>query len=641
MTISPAKRQEIFDAIADRLSYVEPEDRFVVDTYGVIISAVKQSSHDAEEFTSTLAEALPPDKLLHSDIVLSEGREFYEILRQVLRYAGINPTRSRKTPLPIQVAKMLYLSPDQSVLTEEEKKDEDNDIRAAQTIYKTLTFPHAPKHHAGTDTNVATPRGHFESDNSEKRASSVKEEHSRLGPKVDTNIPSHGPSGTRTPNEQEEYNSMMAAARALRDRRGSRSGSIPHRDRDPSVTSYLNENAISGKPSSASRQKTSFTQTIMKKYDKENELFSGTDNKSWSCHLQKFKEMGKAHDVVDDDTLLGIVQWTLRAGPLMAYERYCAQPNASWTGFIDLMNNTYNSEIIHARTRNAIMSVSLRDELFQPDDGSKNTRHSGAVTRTANKILKYAKDLPKDERSDKHLLQYLRMAIQGVEFTKVAQLASLESKESTFDSLSLAIQTAAQVEDNHERTALASTTPKTREIFQTTALSDTTSEFEILFTDRRFGRIPHKRSKKCGDNKTENGAYKGKPLQCFDCKSTKHLKYHKECPAEIDRRKPGGSILDGVHKQLKEGKRPAQILACLAIALEDSTNPVREPESATEASPDPSVVDVRFNSAGIYAENNRPDSEDDLFSNNFNDRLAHSLEASLNSGPHFTGGHAF
>ncbi len=48
-------------------------------------------------------------------------------------------------------------------------------------------------------------------------------------------------------------------------------------------------------------------------------------------------------------------------------------------------------------------------------------------------------------------LQYLRMAIQGVEFTKNSQLMSVQKTDSSFDSVSLSLQTAAQVEDNYFR----------------------------------------------------------------------------------------------------------------------------------------------------------------------------------------------
>ncbi len=157
------------------------------------------------------------------------------------------------------------------------------------------------------------------------------------------------------------------------------------------------------------------------------------------------------------------------------------------------------------------------------------------------------------------------MAVQGVKFTKVAQLNSLQDKYSTFDTFCLSIQTAAQVEDNHSRSSKPST------ILHSARSSDESATFESLFVDRRFGQTPRRRSKKCGDDKKPNGQWNGKTLSCHDCGSKAHLKFHRACPAEISRRKEGGSILDGVRKQISQGHSSQEIFACLAIALDDAT----------------------------------------------------------------------
>ncbi len=140
------------------------------------------------------------------------------------------------------------------------------------------------------------------------------------------------------------------------------------------------------------------------------------------------------------------------------------------------------------------------------------------------------------------------MAIRGVEFTKYAQL-SLPDESTTFDDLSLSIQTAAQVEDTHKQAEVAKGGSKSYGSIYRTNHSDVISElmienepeqfqqFNVHYTDRRFGRVRNRRSSKCGDNKRSNGTWNGKIMTCHECKSTKHLKFHKECPTEIKRRK--------------------------------------------------------------------------------------------------------
>lgn len=49
-----------------------------------------------------------------------------------------------------------------------------------------------------------------------------------------------------------------------------------------------------------------------------------------------------------------------------------------------------------------------------------------------------------------------------------------------------------------------------------------------------------------------------------------HLKLHKECPAEIKRRKSRGSVLDDVKKQFDSGAPAKQAKYCLPVGLEDT-----------------------------------------------------------------------
>eukprot|EP00171_Calliarthron_tuberculosum_P016681 IDg16681t1 len=294
------------------------------------------------------------------------------------------------------------------------------------------------------------------------------------------------------------------------------------------------------------------TSTILKRYEKEDSRFSGTDGRSWTSHLNTFIEMGKSYDTTDVSTLLHLVQWTLNPGPKM------------------LMGK------VHDQSRPAIMAISLADELAYHDSGPVSTRNARAVTRTANKIISLAKDLPSQEKNDVTLLQYLRMAIQGVDFTKVAQLSSLQTKESTFDTLRLSVQTASQVEDSY-----ANKTKKSN-VLLLDQLSPTEKEDDIL--------------------------------------DPKHLKFHRDCPGEIRRRKEGGSILDGVQKQLQSGRSTEEVLECLSFALEAATKEENEIESShepNESLKEEEPVNIRFaTSSGDAKVHEKPDDEDEaLFDN--------------------------
>lgn len=257
-------------------------------------------------------------------------------------------------------------------------------------------------------------------------------------------------------------------------------------------------------------------------------MFTGTDNRSWICHVQNFEALAKSHDVNCDATLLELVQWTLGPGPKMSWERYVKEIQATWEGYKVMMSKRHNSSSVHARTRESIMAISLKGAAQKPDTGPLNTRNSRAVTKTVDKIVKLAKDLPESERSETHLLSFLRMAIRGVGYTKFAQI-TLSDEDTSFDDLSLAIQTAAQVEDSNSdqsqtRTAIGTFITEQHD----TCPSSFTELMEIVdwehcegynvnFIDLRFGRTPRKRSNKCGDNKRSNGEWKGKRMTCHDC----------------------------------------------------------------------------------------------------------------------------
>ena len=64
--------------------------------------------------------------------------------------------------------------------------------------------------------------------------------------------------------------------------------------------------------------------------------------------------------------------------------------------------------------------------------------------------------------------------------------------------------------------------------------------------------------------------------KCFDFGSVRHLVFHKERPTKIDSMKKKTGILNGVRKQLTKDQNPSEILACLAVASDESLNIERE-----------------------------------------------------------------
>lgn len=119
------------------------------------------------------------------------------------------------------------------------------------------------------------------------------------------------------------------------------------------------------------------------------------------------------------------------------------------------------------------MTINLSGELSNRMKDPILQDTTWAVTRPVDAILKQAKDLPPEERTDTQLLNFLHMAMRGVEFTKMAQITQ-SGENTSFDSLSLS-------------------------------------------TGRCFGRPPRKSSYKCGDNKRNNGLWRGKTMTCHDC----------------------------------------------------------------------------------------------------------------------------
>ncbi len=142
------------------------------------------------------------------------------------------------------------------------------------------------------------------------------------------------------------------------------------------------------------------------------------------------------------------------------------------------------------------------------------------------------KNLPQEERTDTSLLQYLRSAIQDVEFAKTAQLASLTDKHPSFNKLHLSILTVAQHEDNLKTQTKKSTIYNNELDSDKDGCTNNNNEqvFDEYFIDRQLGIKPKRRPSKCGENKQENGSRNNMVLRCFNCNLNKHLAFHKERP---------------------------------------------------------------------------------------------------------------
>ena len=184
-----------------------------------------------------------------------------------------------------------------------------------------------------------------------------------------------------------------------------------------------------------------------------------------------------------------------------------------------LAESKYSSEITNARISSSSNSVSLAKELSSKDSGEISTRNSRAVIRTINTILKLCMDLPESERTDTCVFQYLRKAVQNVEFAKTAEVTSLSHKHTTSEKLNLSILTAIQLEYSFE--------PKTRRsgIYFSNEESDNDTNFDEkiedlfdqYFLDHHFDQRNRKRSLKCVDNKKLHGMKNNFMMKFFEC----------------------------------------------------------------------------------------------------------------------------
>ena len=76
---------------------------------------------------------------------------------------------------------------------------------------------------------------------------------------------------------------------------------------------------------------------MLKLFENESRLFTGTDSRSWAMHLETFIELAETHEVRNTETLLQLIRWTLGPGHKMVWDKFKSKPNHTWIGFLRLM----------------------------------------------------------------------------------------------------------------------------------------------------------------------------------------------------------------------------------------------------------------------------------------------------------------
>jgi len=627
------QKEVLSERILKRLEFIEEEDTRVLIMYSILLDAVDRPWTEKDKMVKWMRECITPDMLFDKQLIDSEGRYFHGVLVDLMEAAGIESKAASEKPSPMNASTLLY-----AINAEEVTAEEEVIIAKCQKMYESHVWSVVPKNTQFRNF-VKSPAGSSSKSGYSKekkvgnpfeapRKADAKPEdiganiapaayESEAGPSNrDKNRNSNYESWNEEDDEKFSHEEQMEAARNLAQRRKSKQDVRKIYD----DTEYI-----------SSKRKQSLTYTIMKKYERDEVKFTGTNGRSWMKHLDTFNQLGLTHDITDAKIMLQLIQWTLGPGPKMLWTRYTGDTSANWEGFKKKMDKTYNSEIVHARIRESLMTVSLRSEMHVNDPGDRMSKCSRAVTRTVDKILALSEDLPLEERTDIQMLNYLRHAIRGVNFAKQAQLGSIRDRQETFDKLSTEIQTAAQIEDSHN-----SKSSKVPDIYFNEEHHDTEGGcsdgeiYEQFFVDQRLGNNRRRRSPKCGDNVRPNGLRRGELMKCFDCSSSKHLAFHKDCPAQIKRRQSKSGMMDGARAQLAKGHKAEEVLACIAVAMEREML-YAEQKPATDTKSDdeiPVTHEVRF---AIPQENSgeTSDENDELFGSTFANSFEHYLSGSL------------
>ena len=139
-----------------------------------------------------------------------------------------------------------------------------------------------------------------------------------------------------------------------------------------------------------SKCKENLTKNLLKLFENESKLFTETESRSWSMHLQPIIELAENHEVRNTETIIELIRWTLGPGLMMVRDKFKSEPDHTRIGFLRHVDSKYSSEITHALIRSSLSSVSLARVLKSRDHGEPSTRSSRAVTLTVNSILKLA-----------------------------------------------------------------------------------------------------------------------------------------------------------------------------------------------------------------------------------------------------------
>ena len=103
-----------------------------------------------------------------------------------------------------------------------------------------------------------------------------------------------------------------------------------------------------------SKWKENLTRTMLKLFENESRLFTGTDSDSWAMHIQAFIELSETHDAQNSETLLKFIRPTVGPWPKMVWDKFEFEfefefeSNHTWIGFSRLAESKYSSEITRA-----------------------------------------------------------------------------------------------------------------------------------------------------------------------------------------------------------------------------------------------------------------------------------------------------
>lgn len=315
--LTPTVRKLFEDRINERLLYVENSDEVVVELYELLLMTLNQNFKILEEISTFLGQSIMHETLFRKQMVTRESRVFYCITINILQGAGMN------SPIPMHVAQLLYVSQNRAGLSSEEKELENDIISKCKCIYeffewKSVLLNSALRNNVQNPARFAiasSPTTHAQDEGNEQD------------------------DGESAPAFTQE---KMDAANPLRNQRSSKLSGSANGSRGSSIAPAAGKR---NEDESFSKRKGSFRTTILKMYEKEPNLFTGTDSRSWATHLYTYCELAESHDITEPGVVLAMILWTLGPGPKMVWKRYRNEECSSWDGFVEIMGNTYNSEM--------------------------------------------------------------------------------------------------------------------------------------------------------------------------------------------------------------------------------------------------------------------------------------------------------